>query len=265
MSPPPAPADAGTSGRRRPSAPAPDLPEVRLIRITPDPEEVICIAARGDYYPGFVADQPFSKVMEPIEGDTLDDKKRKLIGLLMKRGHFGPFEHVATTWAIRGMSRACMAQITRHRIASFDIQSQRYVDFGDQTPDDMCWPPSFSAEEVKAREGGRHVIEMPADERKERVGEHYANAIALYNDLVEAGVPKEDARMVLPLGSRVNGTMTVNARALMHVLDMRLAGDAQWEVRHLSQQMLDQAEKEMPITFGLYKELLHMRKNRLAP
>lgn len=243
----------------------PDLPEVRLLSITPDPEKLVCLAARGDYHDGFVPDEGFEEIMAPLDGETLEDKMESLIRLLMKRGHYGPFEHVATTWGIKGMSRACMAQITRHRIASFDIQSQRYVDFGDQTPEDMCWPPAFTAEEVKSREAGRHTIEMPPDERRKRVTEHYRQAIELYNDLTDAGVPREDARMVLPVGSRVNGTMTVNTRSLMHILDMRAAGDAQWEIRRVAEQMMERVSEEMPITFGLYKEELHMRPNRLAP
>ena len=206
-----------TQEKRKAPVPSVELPQVRLMAITPQAERVVCLAARGDYFDGFVADETFESVMAPIEGATLDEKVRNLIALLMKRGHFGPFEHVSATFGIKGMSRACMAQITRHRIASFDIQSQRYVNFGDQTPEDMCWPPSFTEDEVKAREHGRHVITMSVEERRRRVEALYAESLRLYNDLVAAGVPKEDARMVLPEASRVNGTMTINALSLIHI------------------------------------------------
>lgn len=240
-------------------------PEVKLLRVTPEPEKLVCTAARGDYFHGFIGDIDFEELMEPVEGETIEDKMEKLISLLLKRGHYGPFEHVSMTFAIKGMSRACMAQITRHRMASFDIQSQRYVDFGDRDPSELCWPPSFLEETVKAREQGKHEIDLPQEDRIRKVFDHYAKAVDLYDELVDGGVPKEDARMVLPVGSKVNGTMTLNARSLMHILDMRGAGDAQWEVRSLSEALLNHALEEMPITFRLYKDEMFMRPNRLAP
>lgn len=67
----------------------------------------------------------------------LEEKKRTLIVHLLQHGHYGPFEHPPATFAIEGMSRACMAQLTRHRHVSFDVQSMRYVAFDAVDPADV--------------------------------------------------------------------------------------------------------------------------------
>ena len=251
----------------------PTYPEVYLVEHTPNPERMVCLAARGDYSKFFIWQGSGSAslaenetlAMASIEGETIEEKRRVLILKLLKRRHFGPFEHVAFTFGIKEMSRACMAQLTRHRIASFDVQSLRYVNVDDMKIEtDFHYPESLFQETVKSREG-RKALTMSSDERIGLVRGVYEKALHAYRLLVEAGVPKEDARMVLPIGTRVNATMTLNARALMHMLDMRLAGDAQSEIRHLAQGLLDEAKKAMPITFEYYEDELHMRKNRLAP
>ncbi len=82
---------------------------------------------------------------------------------------------------------------------------------------------------------------------------------------MEAGVPREDARYLLPTATPVNGTMTVNARSLMHVIAIRSFGDAQWEIRDLVAQMLAIAKEWMPITFRIYEERIMRKRGVLAP
>ena len=65
--------------------------DVRLLEATDDPERVICTAARSDYSSGFVGDQSFAETMSTIEGETIEEKKRTLVGHLLDHGHFGPF------------------------------------------------------------------------------------------------------------------------------------------------------------------------------
>ncbi|REJ36815.1 MAG: hypothetical protein DIU84_05375 [Bacillota bacterium] len=79
-----------------------------------------------------------------------------------------------------------------------------------------------------------------------------------------AGRPAEDARLSLPLGTRINLVMSVNARSLMHILDMRLPPNAQWEIRELCGALLDLAEMWMPATFRWYREN-RAGKHLLAP
>jgi thymidylate synthase (FAD) len=238
--------------------------QVELLDATPNPEELVCRAARGDYSSDWVGPEvPFAEVMEPVEGDSLQEKKETLMDHLMRSGHWGPFEHPGATFAVKGVSRSCMAQLTRHRHASFDVMSLRYVELsGEQELEEaFVYPETFEAEEVVSREGTEE-IDTPADERRQLADEVYQRCIDAYTDLVDAGVPKEDARMLLPLGTRVNMTFSMNARAIMHLLDMRMKADAQWEVRKLSRRVLEECKEWMPYTFETYEE---KHPSKLAP
>ncbi len=251
----------------------PDKPQLDLVRHTPDPIKTACLAARGDYYRGYVYEEPYEDVMEDAgqrrekrsgEQLSLKEKEEYLIKKCIRRGHYGILEHVSITFGVKGMSRACMAQITRHRLISFDIQSQRYVDFSDVDQDQFHVPPSFEEAEVKTREG-RAKIEMSREKRLKRYWNLVDTAVEFYNDMVDAGVPKEHARMGLPIGTRVNATMTMNLRHLLHILDIRGAGDAQGEINYLAYQMAKETEKAMPRVMEIYFDEMYMRKNRLSP
>jgi thymidylate synthase (FAD) len=246
--------------------------EVELLEATDDPERVLCTAARNDYMSDFVGDRSFEEVMANIEGDTLEDKKRTLIAHLLDHGHFGPFEHPQATFAVKGISRSCMAQITRHRHVSFDVQSMRYVAFDDVDPEDVgagemvVTPPSATDPDWVGRNQKTGAVDDETVRERERVfTESVRRSVEDYQELLELGMPPEDARFVLPIGTEVNMVMSMNARMLMHVADMRAAADAQWEIRHLTEQVLDLAEEWCPITFEHYNEHMRNRKNRLAP
>ncbi len=246
--------------------------EVQLLEATEDPEELICTAARNDYSEAFVGDQSFAETMDEIDGDDIEDRKETLIGHLLDHGHFGPFEHPQATFAVKGISRSCMAQITRHRHVSFDVQSMRYVSFDDVDPDDVregelvVTPPSATDPDWVGRnqQTGR-VGEETAEKREEVFSEAVADAVESYQELLDLGMPPEDARFVLPIGTKVNMVMSMNARMLMHIGDMRAAADSQWEIRQMTEEVLDLAEEWCPITFEYYNEHMKNRKNRLAP
>jgi thymidylate synthase (FAD) len=246
--------------------------QVRLLEATPDPEEVICRAARNDYMREFNVDLSFAEAMDGIDGDTIEEKKRTLIGHLLDHGHFGPFEHPQATFAIEGMSRSCMAQLTRHRHASFDVQSMRYVSFDDVDPDAVgegelvVTPPSASDPDWVGRNQQTGSVDEATVERREATFRAAVrHAVEAYQELLELGMPPEDARFVLPIGTKVNVVMSLNARMLMHVADMRAAADSQWEIRGLTESVLDLAADWCPITFEHYEAELKHRKNRLAP
>jgi thymidylate synthase (FAD) len=246
--------------------------EVELLEATEDPERVICTAARNDYMEAFVGDRTFEEIMASIEGETIEEKKRTLIGNLLEHGHFGPFEHPHVTFAVKGISRSCMAQITRHRHVSFDVQSMRYVSFDDVDPADVAdgelvvTPPSATDPDWVGRNQQRGAVDEETVERRTRVfRESVRRSVAEYQELLELGMPPEDARFVLPIGTEVNLVMTLNARMLMHVADMRAAADSQWEIRQMTEQMLDLAADWCPITFDYYESEMKNRKNRLAP
>lgn len=230
--------------------------QVEILESTDKPEEIVCRAARGDYSSEWVGpNQSFATVMESVEGDTIKDKRETLLDHLMRSGHWGPFEHPQATFAVRGVSRACMAQLTRHRHASFDVMSLRYVDLSEEESlnDRFTYPESFTENQTVSREGVEE-ISLPAEDRVEIADEVYETCMEAYSDLIETGVPKEDARMLLPIGTKVNLTFSMNARALMHLLDMRLKADAQWEIRHVSKRVLEESQDWMPYTFERYEE-----------
>ncbi|MFB6304378.1 MAG: FAD-dependent thymidylate synthase [Haloferacaceae archaeon] len=246
--------------------------QVRLLEATSDPEEVVCRAARNDYMSEFNPDLSFEETMADIDGDGIEEKKRTLIGHLMDHGHFGPFEHPQATFAVEGMSRSCMAQITRHRHVSFDVQSMRYVAFDDVDPADVeagelvVTPPSATDPDWVGRNQKQGPVDEETVEERERVFRRSVRrSVEEYQELLELGMPPEDARFVLPIGTAVNVVMSMNARMLMHVADMRAAADAQWEIRRMTEEMLDLAAEWCPVTFDYYEENLKNRKNRLAP
>jgi thymidylate synthase (FAD) len=246
--------------------------EVQLLEATPDPERVICSAARNDYLSEFVGDITFAEAMESIEGATEAEKRRTLIAHLLDHGHFGPFEHPQATFAIKGVSRSCMAQITRHRHVSFDVQSMRYVSFDDVDPAAVeegamvVTPPSATDPDwIGRNQSSGPVDEETAEERERVFRESVRESVASYQRLLDLGMPPEDARFVLPIGTEVNIVMSLNVRMLMHVADMRAAADSQWEIREMTESILDLAAEWCPLTFEHYEAHMKGRKNRLAP
>lgn len=246
--------------------------EVQLLEATEEPERLICQAARNDYMEEFVGETAFEDVMASVEGETLTDRKQTLIYHLLEHGHFGPFEHPHATFAIKGISRSCMAQITRHRHVSFDVQSMRYVSFDEVDPANVrdgemvVIPPSVSDPDWVGRNQETGTVDdETAAKREELFRDTIEDAFESYQELLELGLPPEDARYVLPIGTKVNVVMSMNARMLMHVADMRAAADAQWEIRTMTEQILELAADWCPITFEYYEEHMKNRKNRLAP
>jgi thymidylate synthase (FAD) len=246
--------------------------EVTLLEATDDPERLICQAARNDYMADFVGETPFDEVMASIDGDSQSERMQTLIGHLLDHGHFGPFEHPQATVAIKGISRSCMAQMTRHRHVSFDVQSMRYVAFDDVDPEDVqagemvVVPPSATDPDwVGRNQETGPVDEETAAEREALFRETITQSFAAYQDLLDMGMPPEDARFVLPIGTKVNMVMSMNVRMLMHVADMRAAADSQWEIREMTERVLDLAAEWCPITFEYYEAEMKNRKNRLAP
>jgi thymidylate synthase (FAD) len=271
---------------------------VTTVQSTPKPEQLVCTAARGDYYDGFVGDVEYDELMAavPFENDHVetvekifddyyrgnraadprygyhleatghaeeyvDDyeglnevyaKQYALLERLFRRGHFGPYEHPQITLAVEGVSRSCMAQITRHRHATFDVQSQRYVDFSEKD-DPVVVPKSLTAPDHATR-GAGPVNVIDREGFSESFEELSDTLVEQYELLVDAGVPKEDARFILPIGTKVNFTVSVNARMLLHIEDMRKTGEAQWEIREMTEMIHDEFAAWMPMTAHLYEE-----------
>jgi len=183
--------------------------EVRLLEATEDPEELICTGARNDYSEPFVGDQTFEETMETVEGDSLEEKKETLIGHLPSHGHYGPFEHPQVTFAVEGVSRSCMAQITRHRHVSFDVQSMRYVSFNDVDPADVregemvvVLPSATDLEWVGRNQRTGQVDEETVAKRDEIFRDTVADAVESYQELLDLGMPPRTPGSSSPSGRR---------------------------------------------------------------
>ena len=194
--------------------------KVTLITHTPEPERLVAASAKLCYSSASIAD------LAAIEAD----KAAEFIGKLPE-AHQSPFEHVSFTFGIEGVSRAMLAQITRHRIASFSVQSQRYVEMG--------------------RFG--YVIPQTIAENDEALDE-YQHLMCLvrivYNKLIEFGTPAEDARFVLPNACETRMIVTMNARELLHFFSLRCCKRAQWEIRAVADEMLRLCKEVAPEIFA---------------
>jgi len=155
------------------------------------------------------------------------DVSEKRIKHCFKSGHMSVFEHAAITFQVEGISRACMAQLTRHRLVSFCVESQRYCKYDFEGDDWYVMPQSFKDDQWK-------------DDRRRFQAEMY-NAARSYRKSLERGIKPEDARYLLPEATKTNLVMTMNARNLFHLFDMRLDKAAQWEIRELMQEVKRQA------------------------
>jgi thymidylate synthase (FAD) len=153
-----------------------------------------------------------------VAGEVDPAKQRKLIQGVIESGHGSTIEHVVFTFGITGVSRTLSHQLVRHRAGvAFDQQSQRYVKFKGAS----TMLPGSLAEADPALRG--------------RYEEQVEGALELYGEMLDAGIPGEDARFVFPNATRTNLVMTTNLRALIHMSGLRLCTMAQWEIRRLFQ------------------------------
>jgi len=195
---------------------------VELLYHTPDPERAIATAARLCYAPVGAAE-----LMETMP----DERMRSVLSTIMESGHYSTLEHASYTFAIDGVSRALTHQLVRHRIASFNQQSQRYVKF---TKGIECVTP--------ASIGGDAASKKTFDEAISVV-------VKAYETLLAAGVPPEDARYLLPNAAETKIVVTMNVRELLHFFELRCCKRAQWEIREMACRMLDLAIPTAPFIF----------------
>lgn len=138
-------------------------------------------------------------------------------------GHESVIEHASFTFRIEGVSRVLLAQITRHRLASYSVESQRYVKGSGLS---VVVPESIAADPEMAEEF-----------------EIMAHAAAMfYEGCLAKGIEPEDARYGLLMGGATNLIMTMNARELLHLFELRTCNRAQWEIRNLADEMLKACE-----------------------
>lgn len=176
-------------------------------------------------------------VSENIPG--VDDDVSKSLRSAMSSGHSAVLEHWSATFAISGVSRALLAQLSRHRLMSLSVLSQRYVNMEGF---EYVMPESIRNHERTWDEDG-----------KTDVAKWYTNAMVglseLYASLIEAGIPEEDARYILPNACCTNLVLTVNARELRHIASLRMCSRSQKEIRDLVTEMVRLAKEVAPTLF----------------
>lgn len=207
---------------------------VRLLKYSPAPEELIAMGAKLCYS---------ATDMDKLEAGIHAKEQGKFIEKLMKKDHLSPLEHACFTFAIEGVSRSLLAQITRHRIASFSVQSQRYVnehsDNNEGGTFDYIVPPRIEAlgkEYVDKYEKQMQTIQGWYDEWCELLS-------------INGHKGQEDARFVLPNAAETKMIVTMNARELLHFFELRCCTRAQWEIRELATEMLKLAKEIAPNIF----------------
>ncbi len=162
--------------------------------------------------------EPHDIFERATSGQVATEKQQDLIRRVIESGHGSTIEHIVFTFAVSGVTRTLSHQLVRHRAGvAFDQQSQRYLNY--KRPSYMV-PGSLTDAPAEIRD--RFTAEMD-------------DSLAFYGEMLEAGIPGEDARFVMPNATRTNLIMTTNLRALIHMSGLRLCTMAQWEIRRLFQ------------------------------
>lgn len=210
------------------------MANVILLAYTPEPERTVAAAAKLCYS---------SSGINQLNDSLTDEKAASFVEMLSEIGHESPIEHASFTFGIEGVSRSLLAQITRHRMASFSVKSQRYVREGSF---EYVTPPEIAAEpeakkiydEIMADDQERydrlaailkekHIKAFMAEGKDEKTAARLAEKKAI-----------EDARFVLPNACETQMVMTMNARSLMNFFKVRCCRRAQWEIQDVANQML---------------------------
>ena len=219
--------------------------KVYLLAHTDIPEKVVASAAKLCY-----SDSTAGELMEGLT----EEKTERFVRTLSEVGHESPVEHASFTFAIEGVSRACLAQITRHRLASFSVQSQRYVrldDFDYVTPPAVSGDPEIKEiyDEMMRRDA--EAYNTISDKLKEKYTREYVGQ-GLSEKAAAGKAEKraiEDARFVLPNACTTQMVMTMNVRSLRHLFQIRCCNRAQWEIHQVADEILKLVYKVAPSLF----------------
>ncbi len=220
--------------------------KVQLLQYTPGAEQLVAASAKLCYSSAGISD-----VVEKLDAE----KTESFLRMLASIGHESPIEHVCFTFGIEGVSRSLLAQLTRHRLASYSVKSQRYVTEGSFS---FVVPPEIEtdprAKEIYLRAMAQDQADY--DALTEILFEkHFAQ-------MLEEGTPEkeartkaqkkaiEDARYVLPNACETQLMATFNARSLHNFFSHRLCERAQWEIRALAEEMLRLVKEVAPTLFA---------------
>jgi thymidylate synthase (FAD) len=190
--------------------------------------------------------------------EEMDESDEGLVRFLMRDRHGTPFEHNAFRFHIRAPIFV-VREWMRHRVGSFNEFSMRYA----KATSDFYVP---EAEDVRSQVGkpGAYSFEPVepevAEQTREELQAVYDQAFETYERLVEAGVARELARSVMPVGAYTEFYWTVNARALMNFVSLRAAETAQREIRRYAEAVEVFLAEKMPVTHAAF-----VAAGRVAP
>ena len=221
------------------------MAKVTLLAYTPEPEKAVASAAKLCYSASSIDD---------LRDGLTDEKSKSFVGMLAEIGHESPIEHASFTFGIEGVSRSLLAQITRHRIASFSVQSQRYVkitDFEFVTPPEIADIPEALEIYNEAMRRDLEDYQRLTDMLQEKHKKAFMDAGLSEKEAEKKAEKKaiEDARFVLPNAAATKMVMTMNARSLHNFFAHRCCNRAQWEIRDVACQMLKLVSEVAPSLF----------------
>jgi len=198
--------------------------------ITPQAEDIIEKACRTCYL-------SFHRYNPPSSTEELIKK-------VIRKRHYSVLEHAYATFRIKGASRVFTHEMVRHRLMSPSQESQRYVEYGKTKEFEYVIPPTVEITSF------RNEFEKIALKLKD-----------FYEEMVKAGIPKEDARYILPNAAVSEIVVSANFRELRHIFEVRCVPRAHWEIREICLEMLKIMKKEAPLVFWDFKI---EEKNRIA-
>lgn len=185
--------------------------KVTILDATEHPCDMIALAAGTSYG----------------KNDTSPNRVKNII----KAGHLSCTEFANIHFKIEGISRNCLAQLTRHRLMSFCVESQRYnkYNFDGSFDDYFVCPPDVWNSESDKNDIDNDTLFWYEDALQRAVSE--------YNRMIEKGIKPEDARYILPGAMKTNLSCAMNLREFYSFLKLRLDSHAQWEIRELAKKM----------------------------
>ena len=207
---------------------------VQLIAHTNDPEKTIAAAAKLCYSDAHI---------ETLLDGLTPEKTTAFLQKLSDLGHASPIEHASFTFGIEGVSRTFLAQVTRHRIASFSVQSQRYVrleDFRYVIPPEIECIPEAKAQFIRSmNDDAQKYLELVHTLEDAHTARFMAQGLPEKAARAKASKQaNEDARFVLPNACETKMVMTMNCRSLQNFFNLRCCNRAQWEIRAVADEML---------------------------
>ena len=227
--------------------------KVELLSYTPDSEKLVAAAARNCYSSVGIDD-----IMEDMTQERVD----KFLDRLDSNGHESPIEHASFTFAVEGVSRSLLAQLTRHRIASFSVQSQRYVE---NKRISCVTPPAISEDQYTndifdvAISNAYDSYQKLVDELTNRYVQRQSADLKEDDEDLDIKMKRcittakkkaiEDARYVLPNACTTQIVFTMNARSLRNFFKLRCCNRAQGEIREMADKMLFLCREVAPSLF----------------